>query len=141
MSSQYYFFNLCALNHIWLLEQLRAGSVLNYKHCLLLYPVSLISTFAVDRDLSELVERIFSCAITVMAAMTVMETEIGTTKRRILILFIFAFFSLVNAIQWVEYSILPDLFTEYYNVSYATISWTTLSYGLSMVLLLLRVEK
>ena len=132
MSSQYYFFNLCALNHIWLLDQLRAGSVLNYKHCLLLYPVSLISTFAVDRDFSELVEHIFSCAI--------METEIGTTKRRILTLFIFAFFSLCSAIQWVEYSILPDLFTEFYNVSYTTISWTTLSYSLSLVLLLFKVD-
>ena len=67
-------------------------------------------------------------------------TEIGSTKRRILILFIFVFFSLVNAIQWIEYSTLPDIFTEYYDVSYATISWTTLSYGVSMVFLLLRVE-
>ena len=42
--------------------------------------------------------------------------------------------------QWIEYSILPDIFTEYYQVSYSAISWTTMLFSLTMVVFLLRVQ-
>ncbi|CAG5103408.1 Oidioi.mRNA.OKI2018_I69.chr1.g760.t1.cds [Oikopleura dioica] len=61
-------------------------------------------------------------------------TEISVTPRRWLVLLVFAFFSFTNAVAWIQYTIIPHIFIEYYQTSEMFISWTALSFSSNMVL-------
>lgn len=55
------------------------------------------------------------------------------SKRRIVVLAVFSCYSLVNAFQWIQYSILTSVFTGYYNVTYSEIDWLSMSYMVTYV--------
>ena len=63
--------------------------------------------------------------------------RIATSRLRILSLIVFSYYSLCNAVQWVEYTIIPDIFVEYYQVSYMAVSWTTMTYSFTMLFLMI----
>ncbi|XP_070590541.1 choline/ethanolamine transporter FLVCR1 isoform X1 [Erythrolamprus reginae] len=55
------------------------------------------------------------------------------SKRRLVVLAVFSCYSLVNAYQWIQYSILTSVFTRYYNVSSSEIDWLSISYMVAYV--------
>ncbi|XP_063159404.1 heme transporter FLVCR1 [Candoia aspera] len=55
------------------------------------------------------------------------------SKRRLVVLAVFSCYSLVNAFQWIQYSILTSVFTRYYNVSSSEIDWLSMSYMVAYV--------
>ncbi|XP_033000688.1 feline leukemia virus subgroup C receptor-related protein 1 [Lacerta agilis] len=55
------------------------------------------------------------------------------SKRRLVVLVIFSLYSLVNAFQWIQYSILTSVFTRYYNVSNSQIDWLSMSYMVTYI--------
>ncbi|KAJ3665624.1 hypothetical protein Zmor_001113 [Zophobas morio] len=54
--------------------------------------------------------------------------EIKAHKGRWIILTIFISYAAVNSYQWVEYSIINNIVTRYYNVSAVTVDWTSIIY-------------
>jgi len=57
-------------------------------------------------------------------------------KRRWSILFIFVFYSMSNAMQWTQYAIINDIITEFYNVDSYAVSWTSMVYMITYVVLI-----
>ncbi|XP_060610283.2 heme transporter FLVCR1 [Anolis sagrei] len=55
------------------------------------------------------------------------------SKRRLVVLAIFSLYSLVNAFQWIQYSILTTIFIEYYNVSTSQIDWLSMAYMVTYI--------
>ncbi|KAG8123251.1 hypothetical protein E2320_019226 [Naja naja] len=55
------------------------------------------------------------------------------SKRRLAVLAVFSCYSLVNAFQWIQYSILTSVFTRYYNVSSSEIDSLSISYMVAYV--------
>ncbi|PNE09493.1 hypothetical protein B7P43_G00009, partial [Cryptotermes secundus] len=54
-------------------------------------------------------------------------------KRRWLILLIFVLYSMSNAMQWIQYSIISNIVTRYYAVDSYAISWTSMVYMITYV--------
>jgi len=54
--------------------------------------------------------------------------EISSSSRRWLIILIFSGYSLTSAFQWIEFAILPGIFTEYYGISSNYVTWTSTIY-------------
>ncbi|XP_063775127.1 heme transporter FLVCR1 [Pseudophryne corroboree] len=54
-------------------------------------------------------------------------------RRRFLVLGVFSLYSLVNAFQWIQYSILSSVFTGFYGVSFPHIDWLSMVYMLAYV--------
>jgi hypothetical protein len=54
-------------------------------------------------------------------------------KRRWLILVIFVLYSMSNAMQWIQYSIISNIVTRYYAVDSYAISWTSMVYMITYV--------
>uniref|UniRef100_A0ACB8G9R1 Feline leukemia virus subgroup C cellular receptor n=1 Tax=Sphaerodactylus townsendi TaxID=933632 RepID=A0ACB8G9R1_9SAUR len=50
------------------------------------------------------------------------------SKRRLVVLAVFSLYSLVNAFQWIQYSILSNVFEVYYGVSFVQINWLSMVY-------------
>lgn len=59
------------------------------------------------------------------------------SKRRLVVLAVFSLYSLVNAFQWIQYSILASLFVLYYKVSNVAIDWLSMVYMVAYVPLIL----
>ncbi|XP_053165851.1 feline leukemia virus subgroup C receptor-related protein 1 isoform X1 [Hemicordylus capensis] len=59
------------------------------------------------------------------------------SKRRMVVLAVFSLYSLVNAFQWIQYSILANVFTTYYNISNAQVDWLSMAYMVAYVPLIL----
>ncbi|XP_077194881.1 choline/ethanolamine transporter FLVCR1 [Paroedura picta] len=59
------------------------------------------------------------------------------SKRRLVVLAVFSLYSLVNAFQWIQYSILSSVFTTYYAVTTAQIDWLSMVYMVVYVPLIL----
>ncbi|KAH0622714.1 hypothetical protein JD844_025254 [Phrynosoma platyrhinos] len=55
------------------------------------------------------------------------------SKRRLVVLAIFSLYSLVNAFQWIQYSILTSIFTQYYSVSSSQIDWLSMAYMVAYI--------
>uniref|UniRef100_A0A6J0TP41 Choline/ethanolamine transporter FLVCR1 n=1 Tax=Pogona vitticeps TaxID=103695 RepID=A0A6J0TP41_9SAUR len=55
------------------------------------------------------------------------------SKRRLVVLAIFSLYSLVNAFQWIQYSILTSIFTQYYGVLNSQIDWLSMAYMVAYV--------
>lgn len=49
-------------------------------------------------------------------------------RRRWAILALFVAFSASNAMQWIQYSIIADVITQFYNVSTTAVDWTSMIY-------------
>lgn len=58
------------------------------------------------------------------------EVVIKVYKRRWFVLFIFILYSSVNSFQWIQYPIITNIVTKYYNVSAQTVDWTSIVYML-----------
>ncbi|CDW54237.1 feline leukemia virus subgroup C [Trichuris trichiura] len=58
-------------------------------------------------------------------------------RRRWLILTIFCLLSMSNSFSWIQYSIISNIITSYYNVSYVAVDWTSLIYMVAYVPLIL----
>ncbi|KAM5164882.1 choline/ethanolamine transporter FLVCR1 [Mantella aurantiaca] len=54
-------------------------------------------------------------------------------RRRFAVLAVFSLYSLVNAFQWIHYSILSSIFTGFYGVSYLDIDWLSMVYMVAYV--------
>ncbi|KAI1294723.1 putative MFS-type transporter -like protein [Halotydeus destructor] len=50
------------------------------------------------------------------------------TNKRFLILALFCIYSMVNAFQWIQYSIIANIITEYYDVTDYDVNWTSVIY-------------
>ena len=57
-------------------------------------------------------------------------------RRRWLILFIFVLYSMSNAMQWIQYSIISNIISQFYNVDSYAVSWTSMVYMVTYVLLI-----
>jgi hypothetical protein len=57
-------------------------------------------------------------------------------KRRWPILFIFVLYSMSNAMQWTQYAIINDIITTYYGVDSYAVSWTSMVYMTTYLLLI-----
>ncbi|KAJ1157475.1 hypothetical protein NDU88_010187 [Pleurodeles waltl] len=53
--------------------------------------------------------------------------------RRFVILAVFSLYSLVNAFQWIQYSIIANIFTHFYQVTSDKIDWLSMVYMLAYV--------
>ncbi|XP_028996269.1 feline leukemia virus subgroup C receptor-related protein 1-like [Betta splendens] len=58
-------------------------------------------------------------------------------RRRFAVLAVFSLYSLVNAFQWIQYSIITNVFTRYYGVSSDKIDWLSIVYMVAYVPLIL----
>uniref|UniRef100_A0A8C6K910 Choline/ethanolamine transporter FLVCR1 n=1 Tax=Nothobranchius furzeri TaxID=105023 RepID=A0A8C6K910_NOTFU len=54
-------------------------------------------------------------------------------KRRWLIVFLFSSYSLCNSYQWIQYGIISNIFTKFYNVDAFTIDWMSMIYMLTYI--------
>ncbi|KAH0948093.1 hypothetical protein HN011_006769 [Eciton burchellii] len=61
----------------------------------------------------------------------VLETKIY--KKRWLILIIFVLYSMSNSMQWIQYSIIANIITEYYNVSDFLVAMTSMIYMITYI--------
>ncbi|XP_032881210.1 feline leukemia virus subgroup C receptor-related protein 1 isoform X1 [Amblyraja radiata] len=52
---------------------------------------------------------------------------------RFMILIVFSLYSMVNAFQWIQYSIISNIFSTFYQVSYEQIDWLSVVYMLVYV--------
>ncbi|XP_007950884.1 feline leukemia virus subgroup C receptor-related protein 1 [Orycteropus afer afer] len=59
--------------------------------------------------------------------------RIALSARRFLVLLIFSLYSLVNAFQWIQYSIITNVFEGFYGVSSLHIDWLSMVYMLAYV--------
>lgn len=59
------------------------------------------------------------------------------SRRRLAVLAVFSCYSLVNAFQWIQYSILSNVFASFYGVSFTQIDWLSIVYMLAYVPLIL----
>ncbi|XP_036298839.1 feline leukemia virus subgroup C receptor-related protein 1 isoform X2 [Pipistrellus kuhlii] len=55
------------------------------------------------------------------------------TPRRFVVLLIFSLYSMVNAFQWIQYSIISNIFEGFYGVSSLHINWLSMVYMLAYV--------
>lgn len=53
--------------------------------------------------------------------------------RRFAVLTVFSLYSLVNAFQWIQYSIITNIFTVYYNVPNDKIDWLSIVYMVAYI--------
>lgn len=53
--------------------------------------------------------------------------------RRFAVLAVFSLYSLVNAFQWIQYSIITNVFTEYYGVTNDKVDWLSIVYMVAYV--------
>jgi FLVCR family feline leukemia virus subgroup C receptor-related protein len=54
-------------------------------------------------------------------------------KRRWVILLIFVFYSMSNAMQWIQYSIISNIVTRFYGVDSLAVNWTSMIYMITYV--------
>uniref|UniRef100_A0A1A8LD86 Feline leukemia virus subgroup C cellular receptor family, member 2b n=2 Tax=Nothobranchius TaxID=28779 RepID=A0A1A8LD86_9TELE len=54
-------------------------------------------------------------------------------KRRWLIVLLFSSYSLCNSYQWIQYGIISNIFTKFYNVDAFTIDWMSMIYMLTYI--------
>lgn len=54
-------------------------------------------------------------------------------RRRFAVLAIFSLYSLVNAFQWIQYSIITNIFMEFYGVTSVMIDWLSLVYMVAYI--------
>ncbi|XP_006834256.1 PREDICTED: feline leukemia virus subgroup C receptor-related protein 1 [Chrysochloris asiatica] len=59
--------------------------------------------------------------------------RIALSARRFVVLLIFSLYSLVNAFQWIQYSIITNVFEDFYGVSSLHIDWLSMVYMLAYV--------
>uniref|UniRef100_A0A8C6ZX25 Feline leukemia virus subgroup C receptor-related protein 1 n=1 Tax=Nothoprocta perdicaria TaxID=30464 RepID=A0A8C6ZX25_NOTPE len=59
------------------------------------------------------------------------------SRRRLAVLAVFSGYSLVNAFQWIQYSILSSAFARFYGASFADIDWLSMVYMVAYVPLIL----
>lgn len=60
-----------------------------------------------------------------------LETRVYT--RRFAVLAVFSLYSLVNAFQWIQYSIITNVFTQYYGVTNDKVDWLSIVYMVAYV--------
>uniref|UniRef100_A0A3Q1FSR7 Major facilitator superfamily (MFS) profile domain-containing protein n=1 Tax=Acanthochromis polyacanthus TaxID=80966 RepID=A0A3Q1FSR7_9TELE len=53
--------------------------------------------------------------------------------RRFAVLTVFSLYSLVNAFQWIQYSIIANVFKGYYGVTYGEVDWLSIVYMVAYV--------
>ncbi|KAH7953700.1 hypothetical protein HPB49_011494 [Dermacentor silvarum] len=70
--------------------------------------------------------RIFRLTQTLSSLLS--DATVRATSRRYWILLTFCTLSMLNAFQWIQYSIIASVIKDHYGVSEATISWTSLLY-------------
>ncbi|OXB54328.1 hypothetical protein ASZ78_005021 [Callipepla squamata] len=63
--------------------------------------------------------------------------ETRLSRRRLAVLAVFSCYSLVNAFQWIQYSILSNVFVRFYGVSFTEIDWLSMVYMVAYVPLIL----
>ncbi|XP_058691128.1 heme transporter FLVCR1 isoform X2 [Poecile atricapillus] len=63
--------------------------------------------------------------------------ETRLSRRRLAVLAVFSCYSLVNAFQWIQYSILNNVFAGFYGVSFTQIDWLSMVYMVAYVPLIL----
>ncbi|NWU69695.1 FLVC1 protein, partial [Pterocles burchelli] len=63
--------------------------------------------------------------------------ETRLSWRRLAVLGVFSSYSLVNAFQWIQYSILSNVFAGFYGVSFTQIDWLSMIYMVAYVPLIL----
>lgn len=54
-------------------------------------------------------------------------------RRRFAVLTVFSLYSLVNAFQWIQYSIIANVFTQYYGVTNYKVDWLSIVYMVAYV--------
>ncbi|XP_030261063.1 choline/ethanolamine transporter FLVCR1 [Sparus aurata] len=59
--------------------------------------------------------------------------EIRLSWRRFAVLAVFSLYSLVNAYQWIQYSIIANVFTQFYGVTYDKVDWLSIVYMVAYV--------
>lgn len=63
----------------------------------------------------------------------VQRSEVRLYKKRWFILTIFVFYSMSNAMQWIQYSIIANIVQKYYNVESFAVDWTSMIYMVTYI--------
>lgn len=53
------------------------------------------------------------------------QDDVRVTPKRFLIIILFSLFSMSNAFQWIQYAIITNIISSYYNVSNLAVNWTS----------------
>ncbi|KAM7395936.1 hypothetical protein PAMA_007284 [Pampus argenteus] len=61
------------------------------------------------------------------------QLETRLYRRRFAVLTVFSLYSLVNAFQWIQYSIITNVFMQYYGVSSSSVDWLSIVYMVAYV--------
>lgn len=61
------------------------------------------------------------------------EEETRLYRRRFAVLAVFSLYSLVNAFQWIQYSIITNVFTHFYGVTNEQVDWLSIVYMVAYV--------
>ncbi|XP_017282863.1 feline leukemia virus subgroup C receptor-related protein 1 [Kryptolebias marmoratus] len=61
------------------------------------------------------------------------ELETKLYRRRFAVLVVFSLYSMVNAFQWIHYSIIANVFTRYYRVKNVSVDWLSVVYMVAYV--------
>ncbi|XP_050806187.1 feline leukemia virus subgroup C receptor-related protein 1 [Gopherus flavomarginatus] len=67
----------------------------------------------------------------------VARAPIRLSWRRLAVLAVFSLYSLLNAFQWIQYSILSSVFVRFYRASYTRVDWLSMVYMVAYVPLIL----
>lgn len=59
--------------------------------------------------------------------------ETRVYRRRFAVLVVFSLYSMVNAFQWIHYSIITNVFTRYYRVSNDQVDWLSIVYMVAYI--------
>ncbi|XP_057588618.1 feline leukemia virus subgroup C receptor-related protein 2-like [Hippopotamus amphibius kiboko] len=68
-----------------------------------------------------------------------LRAQIKVSRRRWAVVLVFSCYSLCNAIQWIQYAAINNIFMSFYGVSAFTIDWLSMCYMLTYIPLLLPV--
>ena len=63
--------------------------------------------------------------------------EVKVYKRRWLILMLFTLYSIGSSSQWLQYAIIENVVSSYYNVSTNVVNWTSINFMVSYVTLII----
>ena len=61
------------------------------------------------------------------------KSECKLYRRRWFILILFVVYSMSNAMQWIQYSIIANIVTKYYKVSSFAVDWTSMIYMVTYI--------
>lgn len=91
------------------------------------------TTPASELEPSTIIQNGFSTMVTATPPATIKQDKHKVYKIRWVILCLFVMYSMSNAVQWIQYSIIANIVMKYYNISSYAVDWTSMIYMISYI--------